>query len=235
MERDNLTAPVIACSRLRMQTDGKGVTTLVCFHGCPLRCQYCINPFSFDPATKRADMTAKMLYEEVRRDELYFLATGGGVTFGGGEPLLYASFLNEFRQICGDGWHLCAETSLAVPWENVQTAAGCVDMFFVDCKDTDPEVYRRYTGRGNERMLDNLRKLSELIGPQRIVVRLPLIPGFNTEEHRQKSHTLLTSMGVEQFDLFSYRVERKKTRMPTAGKDGTPAESAGDSIPCKIV
>lgn len=42
-----IQAPVIAVSRHRIQTDGQGVTTLVCFHGCPLRCRCCLNPFSF--------------------------------------------------------------------------------------------------------------------------------------------------------------------------------------------
>ena len=118
-----IQAPVITCSRLRMQTDGTGITTLVCFHGCPLRCKWCINAFSFAPETKRAWMTPAQLYDKVRIDQLYFLATGGGVTFGGGEPLLQADFLAEFRRICGRHWHLCAETSLNVPWDQVATAA----------------------------------------------------------------------------------------------------------------
>ena len=111
-----MTAPVITCDRHRMATDGVGVTTLVCFHGCPLRCQYCINPFSFAPDTRRTDLTPEQLYQKVKVDELYFLATGGGVTFGGGEPLLYPEFLQQFRGLCGENWHLCAETSLNVPW-----------------------------------------------------------------------------------------------------------------------
>jgi len=90
-----MTAPVITCDRHRIATDGVGVTTLVCFHGCPLRCKYCINPFSFAPDTRRADMTAEQLYQKVKVDELYFLATGGGITFGGGEPLLYPEFLES--------------------------------------------------------------------------------------------------------------------------------------------
>lgn len=200
------TAPVIVCSRHRMQSDGQGVTTLVCFHGCPLRCKWCINPFSFDPATKRSDMTPQALFDTVKIDDLYFRATGGGVTFGGGEPLLYAPFLKEFRQICGDVWHLCAETSLNVPWENVQTAADCIDVFYIDCKDTDPNIYRRYTGKNNHQMLENLTKLLALVGPQRIIVRIPLIPDFNTEDDRQRSVALLSSLGFTQFDLFSYRI-----------------------------
>lgn len=200
-------APVIACSRLRMRTDGQGITTLVCFHGCPLRCRWCLNPFSFAPETKRDNMTARELYEKVRVDELYFLSTGGGVTFGGGEPLLYPDFLQQFRQQCGESWHLCAETSLNVSWENVQTAAGCIDVFYVDCKDTDPDIYRRYTGKDNGLMLGNLRALLELIGPDRIVVRLPLIPEYNTEEDRIRSKMLLEQMGLRHFDAFTYRIK----------------------------
>ena len=200
-------APIITCSRLRMQTDGQGITTLVCFHGCPLRCHWCINSFSFAPDTKSTDMTPQQLYDQVKIDNLYFLATGGGVTFGGGEPLLYAHFLQEFRLLCGEHWHLCAETSLNVPWENVQTAAACIDSFYIDCKDTDPDIYQRYTGKNNVQMLNNLQKLLQLVGPERIVVRLPLIPDYNTEEDRQKSRQRLEDMGITQFDLFTYKVK----------------------------
>ena len=205
-----ITAPVIISARHRMQTDGQGVTTLVCFHGCPLRCKWCINPFSFALDTKRTHMTVRELYEQIKIDELYFLATGGGVTFGGGEPLLYAPFLKEFRKLCGEKWHLCAETSLSVPWENVKTAAACIDVFYIDCKDTDHHIYHRYTGKDNHLILANLQKLLELVGPERIVLRLPLIPEFNTEDDRQRSKALLSQMGAVHFDLFTYRTDIKK-------------------------
>lgn len=198
-------APVITCARLRMQTDGKGITTLVCFHGCPLRCKWCINPFSFAEDTKRELLTPQALYDKVKIDDLYFLATGGGITFGGGEPLLYAPFLEEFREICGEKWHLCAETSLAVPLENVKIAARCIDYFYVDCKDTNPEIYRSYTGKDNALMLRNLEVLLKLVGPERITVRLPLIPEFNTEADRSASRALLEEMGIRKFDPFPYR------------------------------
>lgn len=205
---DAVKAPVIAISRLRMQTDGKGVTTLVCFHGCPLRCKWCINPFSFALDTKRELVTADTLYNKVKKDALYFLATGGGVTFGGGEPMLYPDFLREFREKCGHKWHLCAETSLNVPWENVRKAAECIDMFYVDCKDTNPEIYHRYTGQENGRMLENLRRLLALVGPERIVVRLPLIPDFNTDDDRRRSQALLEEMGVTNVNPFTYLTKK---------------------------
>ena len=153
-------------------------------------------------------MTPQMLYDKVKLDALYFVATGGGVTFGGGEPLLYPEFLQEFRQICGQQWHLCAETSLNVPWENVRKAAQCIDVFIVDCKDTDPAIYRRYTGKENAQMLDNLQKLLQTVGSERILVRLPLIPEFNTEEDRKRSKQLLEAMGICKFDLFQYKIKK---------------------------
>ena len=203
-------APVIACSRLRMQSDGQGVTTLVCFYGCPLRCKYCINSFSFAPDTKYEKLTPEDLYSRVKIDELYFLATGGGVTFGGGEPLLYPDFIKAFCDVCGDGWHICAETSLNVPWENVKTVADCIDMFYIDCKDTNPEIYERYTGKDNSVMLENIEKLTELVGAERIVVRLPLIPGYNTDEDREKSKKFLAEIGVKHYDLFTYKTDLKR-------------------------
>ena len=202
-----LTAPIAAKARHRMLVDGQGVTTLVCFHGCPLRCHWCLNPFTLNPDAKREMLTPRELYEKVCIDELYFLATGGGVTFGGGEPLLYSDFLLEFRKICGPDWHLCAETSLNVPWENVAKAAVCIGHFYIDCKDTDPDIYRRYTGQDNAQMLENLRRLLEIAKPERITVRIPLIPEYNTEEDQIRSRNLLQTMGVVNFDLFTYKVK----------------------------
>lgn len=200
-------APIVTWARHRMQCDGDGVTTLVCFHGCPLRCKYCLNPFTLSDNTRFTQMTPQELYEQVKIDSLYFLATGGGVTFGGGEPLLYPDFIRSFRQLCGGQWHICAETSLNVPWAHVEAAAEAVDTFFIDCKDTDPDIYCRYTGKDNTQMLDNLRRLLTLIPPDRIILRIPLIPGFNTEQDQQRSRALLAGMGVVKFDLFPYIIQ----------------------------
>jgi len=198
-----VTAPVVSCSRLRMH-DGDGITTLVCFHGCPLRCKYCLNPFTLRPETKFKTVTPEELYEQMKKDSLYFIATGGGVTFGGGEPLLRTDFIKEFTAL-SEGWHFCAETSLNVPPENVEAAAGCIDFFMVDCKDTNGEIYKAYTGKDNSQMLGNLRRLLELVGPNRIQVRIPLIPGYNTPEDQLRSKEYLTAMGITQFDLFTYK------------------------------
>ena len=205
-----LRAPIIGIRRHRINTDGKGVTTLVGFYGCPLRCRYCLNPRSFDPETQAKSLSPSELYEQVRIDELYFLASGGGVTFGGGEPLLYPEFIKQFRSLCGESWHICAETSLSVPPENVKLAAECIDTFFVDCKDPHPEVYESYTGKDNAVMLENLRYLISAVGKDRVVVRVPLIPGYNTEESRLSGIEILKGLGAENFDLFKYKTKQNE-------------------------
>ena len=210
--RCEAVAPVITCARHRIQCDGQGITTLVAFYGCPLRCRWCLNPFSYDPTVRRTMITPQQLYDRVKIDDLYFLATGGGITFGGGEPLLYPDFLAQFREIAPESWHICAETSLAVPWENVEKAAGCIDLFYVDCKDANPEIYRSYTGADNQRMIDNLQKLLALVSPQRIILRIPLIPEYNTAEDQLSSRLFFEKMGITQFDLFPYQ-------LPKATKD----------------
>ncbi len=198
------TFPVTAISRLRMATDGAGVTTLVCAWGCPLRCAYCINKFTWDEQTKVERLTAEALYDRVRLDSLYFEATGGGITFGGGEPLLYADFFPEFRRLCGTKWKLYAETCLSVPREKLVTAAGVMDGFIVDIKDTDEDVYRAYTGREGTVAMENLRLLTHIADPSKIRVRLPLIKSYNTDAHRDRSEALLRDMGITDIERFTY-------------------------------
>lgn len=199
-----ITAPILTCARHRILSDGDGVTTLVLLQHCPLRCRWCINPYSYSADTKHTDMTPEELYEKVKIDNLYFLATNGGITFGGGEPLLYPDFIAEFCRIRPEDWRIRVETSLSVPFENVQKVAPFVDTFFIDCKDVNPEIYRRYTGRDNRLMLDNLKELIKIVPPEKLVLRIPLIPEFNTPEDQKASRDYLESLGITRFDEFEY-------------------------------
>lgn len=203
-------AALFFLARHRLDSDGQGVTTLVGFHGCPLRCRCCLNPAGLRESTVCRRMTPSMLYDEVKRDALYFLATGGGVTFGGGEPLLHPAFLAHFREKCGAEWRLRAETSLAVPPEAVRTAAADArfDEFIVDCKDADPGIYRRYTGGDALLMQKNLALLLSLLPPEKILLRLPRIPGYNEEKDLARSEAFFRAMGITRFDRLVYRTER---------------------------
>ena len=204
MSNNTLRRAFFGKGRLRMGIDGKGITTLCTFHGCPLRCKYCLNKRGLAPETKCDLLTPEELYDMVKIDDLYFQASGGGVTFGGGEPLLHTDFIAAFREICPDTWRLTAETSLYLSEEAVRHAATVVDDFIVDIKDTDPEIYLAYTGKKNDRVLANLRLLLSLVGPERIKVRVPLIPDFNTDANRENSKRLLSEMGIVHFDFFNY-------------------------------
>ena len=208
------TFPLAFCDRLRMATDGAGVTALAGAYGCPLRCKLCINPQTWKGRTDGRPpfvrVTPQELYDQVKIDNLYYLATGGGVTFGGGEPLLHTEFITAFRAVIPKEWHLYAESCLHIPEENLRAAARVVDHFFVDIKDMDPTVYRAYTGRENTPVKENLSLLLSLVGADRITVRVPSIPGFNTPAHTEASLAELTAMGITLTDSFTYKIPQKK-------------------------
>lgn len=205
---DHPRAKVIGVARHRLTTDGDGVTTLLAFHGCPLRCRYCLNPQSLGDCGRFREYTPVSLYEEVRIDELYFLATNGGVTFGGGEPCLRPDFIRGFRELCGDGWQLNLETSLNVPSENIAALLPVVNTLIIDIKDLNPTIYRDYTDRNNSQVLGNLRLIADSGRQRDCIIRLPLIPGFNAESDRQASRDALERLGFTRFDLFTYQIRK---------------------------
>ncbi len=207
-----MTIPIlksIGVSRLRMGIDGEGVTTLVCAWGCPLRCAYCLNPHCFNKEAKTRSFTPQELYSLVKKDEIYFCATGGGITFGGGEPLVNAEFISCFRSLCGSSWKINAETCLNLPREMLKTALCAVNTFIIDIKDMDAHIYKRYTGRDNTAVIKNLEFLAGEGRSKDVVLRLPLIPGFNSDADRARSRETLEKMGFSRFDEFSYVIKHR--------------------------
>ncbi|WP_291528140.1 radical SAM protein [Bacteroides sp. UBA939] len=201
----NSPVPILGVIRHRLLIDGEGVTTLVAFHGCPLRCKYCLNPQSLSDESDFPLYSCEQLYERVKIDELYFLATRGGITFGGGEPCLRSEFISRFRELCGKEWRITVETSLNVPRKHLEVLLPVVDDYIVDIKDMNDAIYQNYTGKSNRQVLENLRWLIEKRKAERIMVRIPLIPQYNTEEDTAHSTDMLKSMGLSNFDVFTYR------------------------------
>lgn len=201
-------AKIIGIARHRLSTDGDGVTTLVAFHGCPLRCRYCLNPQSLGEGGRFREYSPRTLYEEVRLDELYFIATNGGITFGGGEPCLRPQFISDFRELCGSAWQLNLETSLCVPSANIEALLPVVNTLIIDIKDMNPDIYRSYTGQSNDLVLDNLRLIADAGRQQDCIVRIPLIPEYNTDTDREKSRKALEALGFTRFDLFTYQIRK---------------------------
>jgi len=201
------SASFIGINRNRLATDGEGVTTLVAFWGCPLACKYCLNPQSWKENSDLRVFTAEELYNIVKIDELYFLATCGGVTFGGGEPCLYPDFIKEFRKYCGDQWKITVETSLNIPQENLKTLYPYIDDYIIDIKDINNDIYKKYTGKDNVLPIANLKWLIEYDKVDHVKVRVPLIPNFNTEKNTAETVSALKEMGVKQIETFSYIIK----------------------------
>lgn len=200
--------PLLGLARHRMEIDGEGVTTLVAGAGCPLSCAYCINKSLLRQAP--SFVTAAELYEKTRIDALYFLATGGGLCFGGGESLLHLDFYEALRPLCPD-WRLTAETCLNVPIEAARRAAAVFDAFIIDVKTLDPAIYRAYTGQEQGPLLENLRFLARSLPPERLRVRVPLISAFNDEADQKKTETALRRIGLENIEKFSYVARNTET------------------------
>lgn len=208
MSSSELIGRLIGISRHRLAIDGEGVTTLVAFHGCPLHCKYCLNPHSLSKETQCIERSVEALIDEVRIDQLYFLATGGGITFGGGEPLLNSVYIKEFCRQCPKEWRISIESSLNVPRKNVEDVLPFVKEWIVDIKDMNPEIYKAYSGVSNKRVIDNLKWIAsehpDLLAS--ISIRLPHIPDHNTDDDRNKSQALLETLGYTNFDRFEYMI-----------------------------
>lgn len=212
-------AKFIGIQRHRIGSDGQGITALVGFQGCPLQCQYCLNPQCNDKGTKCIELNAVELFSFLGRDELYFLATNGGVTFGGGEPAVHSDFIEEFKALCGTSWIINIETSLNVPTRHIEKLCKTVDTFYIDIKDMNPEIYVSYTRVDNSLVYTNLHLLSDYCkatNPHpKVVIRTPLIPNYNNEKDISRSIEVLQNMGFDKFDRFTYNTEhgKRKTKM----------------------
>ena len=126
----------------------------------------------------RVELTGDELIEELKKDSVFF-AYNGGCTLSGGEPLaqgeLTIGLLEKLRQA---GINTAIETSLHAPAMLVDAAAALCDQIFADCKIMDKKKHIEATGMGNEIILDNLDRL--LLGKyaEKVIVRIPLVPGF---------------------------------------------------------
>lgn len=208
---DNL-ARIFAIDRLRIETDGQGVRALVCFNDCPLGCVYCLNYHPMRRLQRRESFSPESLLERLMIDDIYIKASSGGITFGGGEPALQSRFIEEFRRICPPDWTLFIETSLNVPSEHIQRLASLIDYWIVDIKETNNRTYRKYTGKSNRMALKNLKYLIKQGLANKIMVRVPEIPEFNTKEDVEKSVSKLNKMGVVSIQCFVYSTSYQRPK-----------------------
>ncbi|GAB4337838.1 MAG: glycyl-radical enzyme activating protein [Calditrichia bacterium] len=177
--------------------DGPGIRTTVFLKGCPLSCWWCHNPESIkmkpeprpegfrsrylqirggDPGMIGREISLQELVGELVKDQIVFEESGGGVTFSGGEPLLQAEFVAAaFAELNRRGIHCTLDTCGEVDWSRFEIVLPYTQLVLYDLKLMDTKNHLKHTGKKNDRILANLRRLLELKFPLRL--RIPLIPG----------------------------------------------------------
>ncbi len=225
----------IGISRHRLLTDGPGITTLVCFSGCPLRCKYCPNKSCWN-GENAVEYSPQELINVVSKDSLYFIATGGGIMFGGGEPLLQSKFIKRFKLLCDKRWHLYVETSLNVPKKHIHELIPIIDEFIVDIKDINNDIYKAYTGGiDNTNVVENLRVLIQCGCSNKITVRVPLIPDYNTKEDIKNSVSILKNIGISNFEYLTYlRPEELRRKHSAVNKGNSYRMNYGKAV-CEVL
>ena len=126
-------------------------------------------------------LTVAEILEIVRKDALFYQNSGGGVTFGGGEPTASGEFLIELLRACrNEGFHTCVDTCGFCSEDRFKQVIEVTDMFLFDCKHMLPLQHKLLTAQENTLILANLR--SALTSNAEVRIRMPLIPGKNDSE-----------------------------------------------------
>jgi pyruvate formate lyase activating enzyme len=159
-------------------------------------------------------MDEEEILREVRRDRLFYGDTGG-ITISGGECLLQADFVaSVLGRAKAEGFHTAIDTCGYVPWTSIEKTLDVCDLYLYDVKCIDPARHKAYTGVENQRILENLHRLSAC--NKDIWIRTPVIPGFNDSEEE------MTAIAEQLAPLPSVR---RVTLMPyhTLGADKYPS------------
>ncbi|MBN1155289.1 glycyl-radical enzyme activating protein [candidate division KSB1 bacterium] len=204
--------------------DGPGIRQTIFLKGCPLRCWWCHNPESQNPAIEKAYKSYKIEDQEfseeieigrivnvadvmrvIRKDILYFDGSGGGVTLSGGEPLHQPDFTCELLKACrAEGIHTALDTCGYAEKDVFMKIAGMSDLLLYDLKLMDDELHQNFTGVSNEIILSNL-KLAIGLGTT-IFIRIPLIPSItDTEKNITSIWEFLSELkGISEIDLLPF-------------------------------
>ena len=171
--------------------------------------------------------SAEELVEILLRDLPFYRHSNGGVTLSGGECTLYPNYLESLlKSLKTREVHLVLETCGYFNFDVFeQKILPYIDMIYYDVKIADPETHRKYTGKTNQKILGNLRRLI-LEKPADVYPRIPLIPGITaTRENLSAIVDLLCEAGAEDVSLLPYnplgiemdvRLGRPKAPLPEA-------------------
>lgn len=170
---------------INTSVDGPGTRMTVFMSGCPLRCQYCQNPDTWKMRDGQPVYLQAMIDKVARYQDL-FKATGGGITFSGGESMMQAAFVSRvFRAAKEMGVHTCLDTSGFLNRNYTDDMIDDIDLCLLDVKSGDEETYKEVTGGTLAPTIAFGKRLAER--GSKIWVRFVLVPGLtDSEENVEK-------------------------------------------------
>ncbi len=207
--------------------DGPGIRTVVFLQGCGIRCCYCHNPDTWTHDGGEAT-SPEALVKKLCRFKSYFDASGGGVTFSGGEPLQQPEFLAEALRLCKEaGLHTCIDTA-GVGLGDYDAILANTDLLLYDVKHFTPEGYQQITGTTMERTLAFLDAVQKADVP--LWVRHVVVPGLTDgDDHICALADYINGIrNVQKVELLGYhllgREKYRVSNLPYA-LEGVPALS----------
>lgn len=186
--------------------DGPGVRMVIFFQGCPMRCQFCHNPDTWD-VDGGTEMTMEEIYQKYERNKSFY--RNGGITATGGEPLMQIDFLTElFSYFKEKGIHTCLDTSgicyTEKQREKYEKLLAVTDLVMLDIKSPEPDVHRQLTGQELEQVLAFGKLVSET--RTRLRIRHVVVPGItdNNESLKKLGRLLRKFSTLRELEVLPY-------------------------------
>lgn len=127
------------------------------------------------------DMEINEVIKEVLKDKDYFDQSNGGITISGGEPFMQLdAFLELIKQCKNNGLHVAVETTGNYCLDTLKEALPYIDLFLMDLKHLDAQKLKDITGGNLDLILNNFKYLAQHC-PNKVIVRMPVIPRFNDD------------------------------------------------------
>jgi pyruvate formate lyase activating enzyme len=184
--------------------DGPGIRSVVFLQGCPLRCQYCHNPDTWD-AAGGVEKSAEEIASFLERYKGYYKASGGGVTISGGEPCMQPAFVIALMQECKKrGMHVALDTSGWASTSVLTSLLPHADLVLLDIKHIDAVKHQELTGRDNAPILGAARLITQLGVP--LWVRHVLVPGLTDDAKHlgRLAEYITTFTTLTRLDILPY-------------------------------
>ena len=149
--------------------------------------------------------TVPSLMKIFERDRHYWGNTGG-VTLSGGDAVAQKDFTRALLKRCQEAYiHTAIETSACFPQEQFLSVLQYVNFAFVDIKHMDAAKHKEQTGVSNERILENVKALAQDSWPGRLIIRSPVIPGFNdNDENIVATAKFVKDAGLSEINVLPF-------------------------------